>query len=253
MSRKKTFEEFIEEAKLRHPNEGYTYDESTYINTHTPTRVICPKHGEYWVTPKSHLLYECKKCSYEKRGKNYMLTIDEFIDKAIKKHGYNTFDYSKSNYTGTKEPICIICPKHGEFWQKPNDHLSGKGCPKCNESQLEKNLKKYFEENNINYIYQYKDFWLGKQSLDFFLPEYNTAIECQGKQHFGKGGWGTSYDFDKIKELDKIKYNNCKEHNIRLLYLVKKQDKSYITDDIIYKESIYFDIKDLMACITENK
>ena len=30
--------------------------------------------------------------------------------------------------------------------------------------------------------------WLGKQSIDFFLPQYNIAIECQGKQHFGFGG-----------------------------------------------------------------
>ena len=31
MSRKKTFEEFVNESKLVHPNEGYIYDESTYV------------------------------------------------------------------------------------------------------------------------------------------------------------------------------------------------------------------------------
>ncbi len=253
MSRKKTFEEFVNESKLVHPNEGYIYDESTYVNTHTPTRIICPKHGEFWQTPKSHLLYECKKCSYEKRAKNYTLTTEEFIEKAIKKHGYNKYDYSKSVYVGTKTPLCIICEKHGEFWQTPNDHLSGKGCPKCNESKLEKKLEHYFKENNINYIHQYKTSWLSKQSLDFFLPEYNTAIECQGKQHFGNGGWGTSYDFEKIKELDVIKFEKCKKNNIKLIYFAKKQDKSYINNDIIYKNLIYFDIKDLMKCIIKNK
>ena len=253
MSRKKTFEEFVKEAKLKHPDEGYIYDKSTYIDTHTPTKIICPKHGEFWVTPKSHLLYECKDCSYEKRGKKFLLTTDEFINKAIKVHGDNKYDYANAVYIGTKVPICIICPKHGEFWQMPNDHLSGKGCPKCNESQLEKKVEKYLNENNILYIPQYKKDWLGKQSLDFFLPEYNTAIECQGKQHFGKGGWGVTYDFNKIKELDNRKFEACKKHGVIIRYLVKKQDKSYITDDIPYKDVIYFDIKELMRCIIESK
>ena len=253
MSRKKTFEEFVAEAKIKHPNEGYTYDKNTYVNTHTPTKVICPVHGEFWVTPKSHLLYECKKCSYEKRAKEYMLTTNEFIERATQKHGDNKYDYSKSVYTGTRKNICIICPIHGEFWQMPNVHLSGRGCPKCKESHLEKTLEKYFKENNIVYIPQYKKEWLGKQSLDFFLPEYNTAIECQGKQHFGSGGWGGDYDFDKIKELDIRKFENCKNNNIRLLYFAKRQDKSYVKDDIIYKDLIFFDIKELIKCITENK
>lgn len=253
MSRKKTFEEFFEEAKIKHPNKGYTYDSSTYIDTHTPMKIICPKHGEFWVSPKSHLLYECNKCSYEKRGKKYMLTTEEFIDKAIKVHGFDKYDYSKSVYTGTKNPICIICGKHGEFLQQPNVHLSGRGCPKCKESYLEKNFEKRLKENNIKYIAQYKNDWLGKQSLDFFLQDYNIAIECQGKQHFGKGGWGDNYDFDKIKELDRRKFELCKNNGIKLLYLAKKNDKSYITDDIIYKDLIYFDITDLIKCITENK
>ena len=255
MSRKKTFEEFITEAKIAHPNEGYTYDSTTYVDTHTKMKVICPKHGEFWVTPKTHLLYECRKCSYEKRAKNFMLTTEEFIEKAIQKHGHGKFDYSKSVYKGTKEPICIICSKHGEFWQKPNDHLSGKGCPKCNESYLEKNLEKYLKENKITYIPQYKDKWLGKQSLDFYLPDYNTAIECQGKQHFGKGGWTNKHDYfyEKIKELDKRKFDICKNKNIRLLYLAKKEDKSYIANDVFYKDLIYFNIEELIKCIVENK
>ena len=36
------------------------------------------------------------------------------------------------------------------------------------------------------------------------------------------------------------------EHNLTLLYLAKKQDRSYIKDDIIYKDKIYFDIDELI-------
>lgn len=65
-----------------------------------------------------------KKCG-KKRD-----TLEEFIKKAILKHG-TKYDYSKVVYLGTHIKVCIICPEHGEFWQKPNRHLVGNGCQKC--------------------------------------------------------------------------------------------------------------------------
>lgn len=57
-------------------------------------------------------------------------TTEDFIQSARHVHG-ESYDYSKVNYIKSIEKVCIICPKHGEFWQRPNDHLSGKGCRKC--------------------------------------------------------------------------------------------------------------------------
>ena len=58
------------------------------------------------------------------------LTQEEFVEKAIAKHG-NKYDYSKAIYLGGKQKICIICPEHGEFWQQATSHILGHGCPKC--------------------------------------------------------------------------------------------------------------------------
>ena len=58
------------------------------------------------------------------------LTTEEFIEKAKKIHG-DKYDYSKSEYTLSHNKVCIICPTHGEFWQKPNSHTNGQGCPCC--------------------------------------------------------------------------------------------------------------------------
>jgi hypothetical protein len=57
-------------------------------------------------------------------------TID-FIEKAKAVHG-TKYDYSKVEYVKAIEKVCIICHEHGEFWQTPNNHLRGKGCPSCN-------------------------------------------------------------------------------------------------------------------------
>ena len=78
-----------------------------------------------------------------------MLSKNEiFIEKAIKVHG-DKYDYSKVEYIDYLTPVCIICPKHGEFWQKPNTHLGGSGCPKCGKeerAQAHRKLKYTTEE-----------------------------------------------------------------------------------------------------------
>lgn len=58
------------------------------------------------------------------------LTTEEFIECANKVHN-GKYDYSKVEYTNCLTPVCITCPIHGEFWQKPKHHTRGEGCPKC--------------------------------------------------------------------------------------------------------------------------
>jgi hypothetical protein len=49
------------------------------------------------------------------------LTFNNFIERAKTVHG-DKYDYSKVNYTNNSTKVCIVCPEHGEFWQRPNDH-----------------------------------------------------------------------------------------------------------------------------------
>jgi hypothetical protein len=58
------------------------------------------------------------------------LTKEEFIIRSRSIHE-NKYDYSKVVYINNKINVIIICPKDGEFLQRPNDHLAGNGCPKC--------------------------------------------------------------------------------------------------------------------------
>ena len=58
------------------------------------------------------------------------LTTEQFIEKAKAIYG-NLYDYSKVEYVNARTKICIVCPKHGEFWQTPDNHLHGHECPKC--------------------------------------------------------------------------------------------------------------------------
>ena len=57
-------------------------------------------------------------------------TKETFIQKALTKHG-EQYDYSRVVYVNNKTPVEIICPEHGVFYQRPDSHLVGKGCPFC--------------------------------------------------------------------------------------------------------------------------
>ena len=169
---KLTKTEFIEKAKKIH-GDKYDYSKVDYKNNHTPVCIICPKHGEFWQKPMVHLREkggECLKCSYETRNSYKKLDTKEFIKKAREVHG-DKYDYSKAEYINTTTPVCIICPKHGEFWQTPNAHVSAKhGCRRCKQSKMETEISNLLKENKIDFIPQCgasKFKWLKKFKYDF--------------------------------------------------------------------------------------
>jgi hypothetical protein len=59
-------------------------------------------------------------------------------------------------------------------------------------------------------------------TLDFYLPDYDISIECQGRQHFmpvekfgGEGG------FKDTQIRDTLKKKQCEKHNIKILYFTE--------------------------------
>ena len=237
--------EFIENANKKH-NYKYDYSKVEYVNTHTKVCVICSEHGEFLVEPASHLAgKQCKECAKIERAKNKTLSNEEFISKAKKVHG-EKYDYSLTKYNGIYNAVEIVCPTHGVFKQVASYHLSGNGCQKCKRSHLEYDVEQILLENNIEFVPQYKQQWLGLQSLDFYLPKYNIAIECQGEQHFKPIDiFGGINAFKQQQILDKNKLNKCKEHNIKILY--------YSNLGIEYPYQVYEDKDKMLQEITNGK
>lgn len=230
---RKSVERFIEQSKIVHGNK-YNYDKVKYINDRTPVTIICPKHGDFTQIPSNHLNGKgCPQCAKEYNSKLFSDTTESFIQKAILVHG-NKYDYSKVNYIRSQEKVCIICPEHGEFEQRPNDHLMGKGCPKCNQSKGERTVEQYLVDNNIEYVPQYAitiDSSInpsGFAYVDFYLPTLNTIIEYNGEQHYvAKEYFGGKIKFEHQLLRDNYIRNYCKENNIKLVEIMynKSEDK----------------------------
>ena len=60
------------------------------------------------------------------------MTTEVFIKKAREKHG-NKYIYTKTDLDTRDEKgrVVITCPIHGDFWQTPAAHLTGRKCNKC--------------------------------------------------------------------------------------------------------------------------
>ena len=242
-----TTEEFIEKSEKVHGNK-YDYSKVNYVRKDKKVVIICSEHGEFKQTPNDHLNgYGCPICGSITSSNKRRIGNNAFIERAKLIHG-DKYDYSKVNYFDMHKKVCIICPKHGEFWQTPTNHLNGAGCPRCKMTKLEKSIMSSLNKAEIKYIYQYRNKEMfGKQIIDFYLPDHRIAIECQGIQHFqptdfsGKGKEWAKMAFESLKISDKIKKKKCEENGINLIYFLTESrffgtydNEFHNTDDIIY-------------------
>lgn len=129
--RKLTTAEFIEKAKSTHGG-AYDYTYTQYVKSDVLTTIHCTTHGPFSQRPNDHLRGQgCPKCGKVSGGLGRRVGVEAFIRNAREVHG-DAYDYSKVVYINTHTHVTIVCPKHGEFSQKPNTHVSaGCGCPTC--------------------------------------------------------------------------------------------------------------------------
>jgi hypothetical protein len=221
---------FIELAKKIH-GDKYDYFNSQCSNATDKVEIICHIHGKFNQIAIQHLKgHACPKCNFDQMAKDRAMGKDIFINKAIELFG-DKYDYSKVEYINGQKNVCLICPIHGEFNVSPNNHLSKKsGCPICNESNLERELASILDKLNVKYERQKRFKWLGKQSLDLYLPEHQIAIECQGIQHFkpvdfaGKGKEWANQLFIENKKRDDRKLKKCITNNIKMIYVIDRKE-----------------------------
>ena len=225
----------VKDLKKVH-GDKYDYSKVKYVNPRDKIIIVCPKHGTFEQRFDAHLSGQgCPICKAEKIKEIKSLTTEEFTEKAKKVHE-NEYDYSKVEYINSHKNIKIICKIHGIFEQTPNSHLNGHGCPKCNSSKLEKSLRNYLEEKNIRYEEQKTFEWLKCKSymyLDFYLPEHNIAIECQGGQHFipvdyaGLGKEWATKQLIIIQSRDKLKKELCESNGIKMMYYTEENKENF--------------------------
>ncbi|MBP5360035.1 MAG: hypothetical protein J6129_00940, partial [Bacteroidaceae bacterium] len=151
--------------------------------------IICPDHGEFWQLPFIHLKsLGCPKCSGSYMDQQF------FIEKSRMIHG-DKYDYSKVVYTDSSNKVCIICPKHGEFWQRPGLHLSGAGCTQCHNERTRIRLTKTAENfvsianlvHNGKYDYSQMQYVNRSIPIEIICPKHGPFIQIPRNHLSGSG------------------------------------------------------------------
>jgi hypothetical protein len=109
----------------------FDLSKSTYRGMNHPTEFKCPVHG--WGTMAAKYIMQgrgCVKCYREGLSRKPRLTQKKVLSRFKGKHG-DTYDYSRVLYAGQQKPVDIVCRRHGSFFQKPEYHWTGAGCPQC--------------------------------------------------------------------------------------------------------------------------
>ena len=155
------------------------------------------------------------------------------------------FDNNKNIYEGKKTYLILQCNKCGKIWKTTSFSSFIQQvikCPNCTNSwKMEKEIESLLTEYQIKFIPQCRNRtlpWLTNKislSLDFYLPDYNIAIECQGRQHFESVlDFGGDKTFQESKKRDKIKLELCKKNNVKLLYYDSEHNHTEFLGEKVY-------------------
>jgi len=188
----------------------YDYSKTVWKNAQTRFTLTCPKHGDFSLR-KDSIHKGCSKCKSEST-----FTKELFIEKAVNKHG-NKYDYAEVDYQGSEVKAKIWCNTHKEFfWQTPNKHVDGRGCPKCKVDSIKEKQRHSLSD----YLPKLEQMYVGV--LDFSNTKYIN--------------WKT-----KIEVLD-LKYNDIIQTNVGSLFRTQYFPK-VINKDRFLKEVTFRDIE----------
>ncbi len=149
--------------------------------------IICPKHGRFKKTPFDFLQskFGCTKCSGKatKTDKEFALEATE-VHKGI-------YGYDNASYDGAKNKVWITCKIHGDFEQRPNDHLSGAGCPECSPLFL-KTTPFYIKEVRLvhgeDYDYSFTDYSGAHNNIIIVCRKCGNKFEQSASNHLDGTG-----------------------------------------------------------------
>lgn len=113
------------------------------------------------------------------------LRKQQFIKKGGLIHN-DKYDYSKVTYVNAVTRVCITCPDHGEFWQTPDKHMRGGGCPRCGVLKRAESRKNHHKSKRPDLSH-------------IEVPEGSKAVPV-----------GTKGDYALVDEED---YDRVMEHN----------------------------------------
>ena len=120
--------------------------------------------------------------------------------------------------------------------------VNKKYCPICyyKKSKGEVAIAEFLQKNQIEYQKEFTFPGLEKKRFDFYLPEYNTAIEFDGEQHFIINDFfGGEQEFKNLQQRDMEKNNLCHQMNIPIIRIPYYHYNNLELKDLLLETSAF--------------
>lgn len=239
---KKNCGEFIDDAIKIH-GDKYDYSHSRYLTAWNKITIKCNFCNKIFEQiPHIHLRGSgCPHCSTRISSEKRSSNTTEFISKAIKFHG-DKFNYDRVIYKRADKKVNIVCKIHGEFSQRPNNHLIGQGCPKCKFEKCSGILSSKKEGEFLDYIkIGERSKFISGYIVDGYDPLTNTIYEFLGDYWHGNP---LKYKSDNINYsvtphtlfgalYDKTfnRFLHLKQHGYNIKYIWESEWDKFIKDN----------------------
>lgn len=219
-NKKITTEIFIKRACILF-NNHYDYSQVIYKGFDKKLKIICPIHGLFEQKASKHLIGQgCLQCGLIKSKLSQKVTTEDFIKKANKIHD-NKYNYLIAKYLTAKEKVEIICFKHGNFWQSPDSHLRGAGCPACGKGiNISKAEINWLDSLNIHKENRHKTIYIKNKRIivDAYDSKNNTIYEYYGDYWHGNP---KVYKSEDVNKANKKTFGYLYEATIKRENLIK--------------------------------
>lgn len=243
----------VKKAYLERAKQGFLskvdqnkFEVLEFIN-HRHVKVKCKVCGHIRETTANNILrFGCKSCKTKINTDKTRKSTEQFIEQARVIHG-DKYDYSKVNYVQNKQPVEIICPTHGSFFQTPSKHINVKqGCPKCagRNPTKEEFLSRAKEIHGNFYDYSQVDFINMKTPINIICPKHGLFSILPTRHITQKCGCKKCHESQGEKLVNSIleelqisfirevsilnPYNN--DHNFRVDFYVEYKNQDYIIE-----------------------
>lgn len=222
---KTTTDQFISMHIFGH-GDKYLYDQTEYTKAQSSVIITCPTHGHFTQRACAHLRgHGCRKCGRDRTAIAKLKDNETFIGEAVVVHG-DRYDYSDVNYTSSAKPVSILCRIHGEFRQKPSNHLSGQGCPQCAIDASSKRyclgVDEFIRRSSLlhdnKYDYSFVKYVTNNTKVDIVCPIHGVFSQAPAHHMNGCGCTECGNFLSSMKREEWVKKSNNK---LGIFYIIR--------------------------------